>query len=188
MKRTLLSTLLLSLAAAFPLSAEEYKIDDAHSFIQFRIQHLGFSWLYGRFNTLAGNFSYDESKPDEAKIRVTIDTGSIDTNHAERDKHLRSEDFFAVNDYPKATFVGTDYKAAGKDKGTLTGNLTLRGVTKPVTIEVRHIGAGDDPWGGSRRGFHGTTTLTLADFGIPYDLGPAARTAKLMLTVEGIRQ
>jgi polyisoprenoid-binding protein YceI len=188
MKRTLLSALLLGLAITFPVAAEEYKIDDAHSFIQFRIQHLGFSWLYGRFNTLEGSYSYDETDPGSAKAKVSIDVASIDTNHAERDKHLRSGDFFAVKKHPKATFVGTGYKATGKDKGVLTGNLTLRGITKPVTIEVTHIGAGDDPWGGYRRGFHGVTTLTLADFGIPYDLGPSARTAELMLTIEGIRQ
>ncbi len=188
MKRTPIYALLLGLAMAFPAAADDYRIDDAHSFIQFRIQHLGFSWLYGRFNTLEGNFSYDDTKPNDAAIKVTIDTAGIDTNHAERDKHLRSDDFFAVGKHPKATFVSTGYKPIGKDKGILTGKLTLRGITKPITINVMHIGAGDDPWGGYRRGFHGTTTLTLADFGIPYDLGPAARTAELVLTIEGIRQ
>jgi len=188
MKRQSLFALLLGLSMAFPVAAADYKLDDAHSFVTFRIQHLGFSWLYGRFDTLNGSYSYDEAKPGAAKIKVTIDTASIDTNHAERDKHLRSEEFFYVDKFPKATFVSTGYKQTGKDKGTLTGNLTLRGVTKPISIDVTQMGAGDDPWGGYRRGFSGTTTITLADFGIPYDLGPAARTAELMLTVEGIRQ
>ena len=188
MKRQSLFALLLGLAFAFPVAAADYQIDDTHSFVQFRIQHLGFSWLYGRFNTLEGNFSFDEAKPAEAKIQVGIDVASIDTNHAERDKHLRGKDFFAVDQFPKATFVSTAYKQTGKDKGQLTGNLTLHGVTKPVTIDVTHMRAGDDPWGGYRRGFSGTTTLTLADFGMDYDLGPASRTAELMLTIEGIRQ
>lgn len=188
MKHQSLFALLLGLAVAFPVAAADYKIDDTHSFIQFRIQHLGFSWLYGRFNTLEGSYSYDEAKPADAKIKVNIDAASIDTNHAERDKHLRSEEFFYVDKYPKATFVSTGYKATGKGKGILSGNLTLRGVTKPVSIDVTQIGAGDDPWGGYRRGFSGTTSITLADFGIPYNLGPAARSAELMLTVEGIRQ
>jgi polyisoprenoid-binding protein YceI len=188
MKRHSLSALLLGLVMAFPVAAADYKLDDTHSFVQFRIQHLGFSWLYGRFNTLEGGFSYDEAKPEAAEIKVTIDAASIDTNHAERDKHLRGKDFFYVDEYPKATFVSTGYKPMGKDKGVLEGKLTLRGVTKPVSIEVTHVGAGDDPWGGYRRGFYGTTTITLADFGIPYDLGPAARSAELMLTVEGVRQ
>lgn len=188
MKRQPLFALLLGLVMAFPVAAADYKLDDAHTFIEFRIQHLGFSWLYGRFNTLKGNFSYDEAKPEASKVKVVINTASIDTNHAERDKHLRSKDFFAVDKYPEATFVSTGYTPMGKDKGRLEGNLTLRGVTKPVTIEVTQVGAGDDPWGGYRRGFYGTTAITLADFGIPYDLGPAARTAELMLTAEGIRQ
>ena len=180
--------LLLSLALAFPAAAADYKLDDTHSFVQFRIQHLGFSWLYGRFNTLEGTFSYDESKPESARIKVDIDAASIDSNHAERDKHLRGKDFFHVDEFPKATFVSTAYTPTSENKGVLNGELTLRGVTKPISIEVNQVGAGDDPWGGYRRGFHGTTTISLADFGIPYDLGPAARTAELMLNVEGIRQ
>lgn len=188
MKRQSLFALLLGLAFAFPVTAADYQLDDAHSFVQFRIQHLGFSWLYGRFNTLEGNFSFNEAEPEEAKIHVNIDVASIDTNHAERDKHLRSNDFFAVEQFPKATFVSTGYKQTGKGTGQLTGKLTLHGVTKPVTINVIQMGAGDDPWGGYRRGFSGTTTLTLADFGMAYDLGPASRTAELMLTIEGIRQ
>jgi polyisoprenoid-binding protein YceI len=188
MKRRNLFLPLLLLATAFPVAAADYKLDDAHSFIQFRIQHLGFSWLYGRFNTLEGSFSYDEKSPDKARVQVAIDVASIDSNHAERDKHLRSEEFFAVKEYPKATFVSTGYQPTGSETGRLTGNLTLRGITRPITIEVSRMGAGDDPWGGYRRGFHGTTTIALADFGIPYDLGPAARTAELMLSIEGIKQ
>jgi polyisoprenoid-binding protein YceI len=188
MKHQSLFALLLGLAMAFPVAAADYKLDDAHSFIQFRIQHLGFSWLYGRFNTLDGSFSYDEKSTDKAKVKVDIDVASIDSNHAERDKHLRGDDFFAVKKYPKATFISTAYQQTGKDTGRLTGNLTLRGVTRPITIEVSEMGAGDDPWGGFRRGFYGTTAITLAEFGIEFDLGPFARTAELMLSIEGIRQ
>jgi polyisoprenoid-binding protein YceI len=180
----------LALFIALPAAAEEYVIDTegAHAAIQFRIKHLGYSWLYGRFNAFSGNFSYDEKQPEQATVKVTIDMSSIDTNHAERDKHLRSADFFEVKKYPEAEFVSTGYQPQGMDKGRLQGNLTLRGVTRPVTIEVSQVGAGADPWGGYRRGFSGTTTLTLADFGIPYNLGPAAREAELTLSIEGIRQ
>jgi polyisoprenoid-binding protein YceI len=190
MKLKQLLPAILALCIALPASAEEYVIDTegAHATIQFRIKHLGYSWLYGRFNTFNGNFSYDEQKPEEARVEVTIDVASIDTNHAERNKHLRSPDFFDVDKYPQATFVSTSYQPQGTDKGQLQGNLTLRGVTRAVTIEVSQVGAGADPWGGYRRGFSGTTTLTLADFGIPYNLGPAAREAELTLSIEGIRQ
>jgi polyisoprenoid-binding protein YceI len=188
LKNTLL--LLLALVFAYPATADEYVIDTAkaHAFIQFRIQHLGFSWVYGRFNTFEGSFKYDEAKPRESKVEVMIDMASVDTNHAERDKHLRSPDFFDVDIYPEAKFKSTGYKPLGKDKGQLMGRLTIRDITKPVTIDVTHVGAGDDPWGGYRRGFHGTTTITMADFGIPYNLGPSAREVELMLSIEGIKQ
>lgn len=191
MKKLLLSLLLFGLgAASFTAQAEDYVIDTKgdHAFIQFRIQHLGYSWLYGRFNEFSGQFSYDEKQPEKASVSVTIDTASIDTNHAERDKHLRSKDFFDVKKYPEASFVSTAYKPMGKGKGKLSGNLTLHGVTKAITIDVEQVGAGPDPWGGYRRGFIGTTTLTLKDFGIDYDLGPSSTTAEVILSIEGVRQ
>ncbi len=189
MRKTLFA-ILLSLGLSAPASAEEYVIDTkgAHASITFRIQHLGYSWLYGRFNTFSGHFSYDEGEPASAAVEVSIDTTSVDSNHAERDKHLRSDDFLAVGDHPEATFVSTAYEPGADGHGVLHGNLTLRGVTKPVAIEVEHVGAGPDPWGGYRRGFSGTTSFALADFGIPFDLGPASREVELLLQVEGIRQ
>lgn len=189
MKKFLFGLFALGLSA-IPAHAADYVIDtkDAHAFIQFRIQHLGYSWLYGRFNDFEGKFSYDENNPGDASVSITIDTSSIDTNHAERDKHLRSKDFFHVDKYPQAKFVSTAYRQTGENSGQLSGDLTLHGTTRPVIIDVKHIGAGDDPWGGYRRGFHGTTVLKPAEFGMDYDLGPASSTVELMLSVEGIRQ
>ena len=131
------------------LFAEEYEIDTkgAHAFIQFRVQHLGYSWLYGRFNTFEGSFDYDENNPSASKVSVEIDTVSVDSNHAERDKHLRSDDFLDVSKYPKASFVSTSFQDKGDGKAALQGNLTLHGVTKPITIDVMHVGAGKDPLG-----------------------------------------
>mgnify|MGYP002065343014 CR=1 FL=1 len=140
------------------------------------------------FNTFAEEFSYDEATPAAASVSVTIDTASIDSNHAERDKHLRDEEFLNVEKHPQAKFVSTAYRQLADGKGELQGNFTLNGVTRPITIEVNHIGAGDDPWGGYRMGFAGTTRLKLADFGIDYDLGPASREVDLFLSIEGIRQ
>ena len=170
--------------------AADYLIDTkgAHAFIQFHIKHLGYSWLTGRFNRFEGEFSYDENNPDAAQVTVTIDTASVDSNHAERDKHLRDEDFLDVDRYPEARFVSTSYRALGDDKGELRGDLTLHGVTRPILIDVTHIGAGPDPWGGYRRGFEGRTSFALADFGITRDLGPASQTVHLWLGVEGIVQ
>jgi len=175
---------------AHSLWAADYVIDTkkAHAFIQFKISHLGYSWVLGRFNKFEGTFSYDEEKPEDAKVTVTIKTASVDTNHAERDKHIRGEDFLDVDKYPEAKFVSTAFEDKGDGKAILKGDFTLHGVTKPLTIEVEHVGAGPDPWGGQRRGFEGHAKFALKDFGIDYDLGPASQTVELYLSMEGILQ
>lgn len=189
MKNIFLATLLLA-ATALPVQAADYVIDTekAHAFIQFKISHLGYSYVLGRFNKFTGEFSYDEKNPSAAKVTVNIDPASIDSAHAERDKHLRGKDFFEVDKYTTAKFVSTSYTEAANGKGVLKGDLTLHGVTKNITIDVQAVGHGNDPWGGYRRGFTGTTTLTLADFGINYNLGPAAKTVDMTLVVEGIKK
>jgi len=186
--RILGAGLLLSLSGL--AQAADYVIDTkgAHAFIQFHIKHLGYSWLVGRFNTFSGEFSYYEANPNASKVEVTIDTASIDSNHAERDKHLRDEEFLDVEQFPEARFVSTSYRDLGNGKGELQGELTLHGVTRPLTIAVTMIGAGDDPWGGYRLGFEGRTSFALADFGIKRDLGPASKEVHLWLGVEGIRK
>ncbi len=193
MNKIILATILSGLTilmTPIKVNAADYVIDTkgAHAFIQFKIKHLGYSWLIGRFNKFDGQFSYDEKNPNASKIEVNIDPASIDSNHAERDKHLRSKDFLDVDKFPTAKFVSTSYKATGKNKGVLKGKLTLHGVTKTISIDVDHIGQGKDPWGGYRAGFAGNTTLTLKDFGINYDLGPASRTVDMFLSIEGIRK
>ena len=180
-----------SLTASQALAAD-YVIDTkgAHAAINFKIKHLGYSWLTGRFNTFSGDFSYDPADVAASSINVTIDTTSIDSNHAERDKHLRGSDFLEVSKYPEAKFVSksiTDIDDDGEEFDVV-GDLTLHGVTKEITIEVEKIGEGKDPWGGYRVGFEGETTIMLKDFGIDYDLGPASRSVELELHVEGIKQ
>lgn len=178
------------LLATSPLFAADYVVDTkgAHASIGFKIQHLGYSWLKGRFNTFSGEFSYDEAAPEKSKITIDIDPKSIDSNHAERDKHLRNADFLDVNSFPTAKFVSTSFAPKGNGEATLTGDLTLKGVTKPVEIAVTKLGEGKDPWGGYRAGFEGVTEIKLKDFGIDYNLGPASETVYLELSVEGIRK
>lgn len=185
--------LTLALAAALSLStanAADYVIDSkgAHASINFKIQHLGYSWLTGRFNDFEGTFSYDESKPSSAKIMVTINTDSLDSNHAERDKHLKSDDFLNVDDFPEAKFTSTKVVDKGNGMLDVMGDFTFHGVTKSITINAKKIGEGNDPWGGYRAGFAGTTTIALKDYGIDYDLGPASQTVELELHVEGVKQ
>jgi polyisoprenoid-binding protein YceI len=193
MKKTIIAAAIASTALfAGTAQAEEYKIDieGQHAFIQFKINHLGYSWLLGRFNEFEGSFNYDENAPENASINVTIETASIDTNHAERDKHLRSDDFLNVSEFPTARFESTRYvpDEDDADEGTMYGNFTLNGVTKEIAIDVEHVGAGEDPWGGFRRGFEGEVDLTLADYNIDNNLGPAAREVELYFSIEGVRQ
>ena len=166
--------------------AEDFLIDTEkdHAFVQFKASHLGYSFVMGRFNEFAGTFSYDEADPSQARVNITIDTASIDTNHAERDKHLRSGDFFDADRYPTITFDSTAFEEADNGTGKLTGDLSLHGVVRPVTIDVRHIGHGDDPWGGYRRGLEGITHLDSAEYGFPGWVGDV----EIYLVVEGIRQ
>jgi len=192
MKNRMLATaaLVSALAVGTSALADDYIIDSqgAHASINFKIKHLGYSWLTGRFDTFGGQFNFDPSNPAGSKIVVDIDTASVNSNHAERDKHLRSADFLNVDEFPDAKFESTSIEVTGDDTGVIKGDLTLHGVTRPIAIDAEYIGGGDDPWGGFRQGFAGTTELKLADFGIDYDLGPASRTVELELHVEGIRQ
>jgi polyisoprenoid-binding protein YceI len=151
---------------------------------------LGYSWLQGRFDKFAGNFSYDANNPSNNKVNLTIDIGSIDSNHAERDKHLKSARFFDAKKFPKATFVSTGWKNTGNNKAILSGKFTLRGVTKNIDINVTQIGAGKDPWGGYRRGFEGTTTLHLSDYKMKegHILGAVAENVEIWLSIEGVRK
>ena len=170
--------------------AADYAIDKQgqHAFVNFKISHLGYSWLYGTFKDFDGPFSFDAANPEASKVNVTLKTASVDTNHAERDKHIRSADFLNASKHATATFESTSVKSTGEGTADVTGNLTLNGVTNPVVIAAKFIGEGKDPWGGYRAGFEGSTTLTLKDFDISMDLGPASQTVELIISVEGIRQ
>lgn len=170
--------------------AADYKIDtkDMHAFVHFRIQHLGYSWLYGSFNDFSGDFSFDSNDLSSAKASIVINTASLDTNHAERDKHLRSDDFFDVKKFPQIKFVSTGFNPSVNNEGILHGNLTIHGVTRSVSLQVQQIGEGMDPWGGYRAGFFATTTLNRSDFGVDKNLGPASEKVEITLSIEGIRQ
>ena len=168
--------------------AADYKIDPAHSFIQFRVSHLGIGFVFGRFNTLEGSLTYDPAAgPSAQKVSVTIDTASVDTNHAERDKDLRSAKSLDVETYPQVTFESTGY-SGNADGGTLTGDLSYRGVTKSISFPIKLIAEGDDPWGNYRAGFEGKYTLVRKDFGETRNFGPKGETVALEIIIEGIRQ
>jgi len=165
----------------------QFDREGQHQFIQFRTGHLGFSYLYGRFNDFDGVFHYDADNPEESRVSVTVQTASVDSNHSERDRHLRDEDFLYVDQYPEATFQSTSVEMHDEEHATITGDLTLRGVTREIELDMEMVGHGEDPWGDYRMGFEGSATIVMDDFGIPEDLGPSAEEVELILSVEGIR-
>ena len=182
----------LALTAAMvittPTMAKEYQIDTkgAHAFILFQIKHMGFSWLSGRFNKFDGSFSYDEANPNDSSVEVTIDVASIDSMHAERDKHLRGDKYLNVDKYPQAKFVSSSFTDKGDGKAVMKGELTLHGVTKEIAIDVEHIGSGKSPWSkGEHAGFRGTVALKLEDFGMR-SMGPGNEHVYMTLDIEGI--
>ena len=170
--------------------AADYVIDKKgmHASVQFRVKHLGYSWLWGRFNDFSGTFKYDAHRANASSVEVTIDMSSLDSNHSSRDRHLKGEDFFDAGRYPEARFVSTSYRSLGTDRGRLSGNLTLRGATRPLTISVTKIGEGKDPWGGYRAGFEGRAEINILDFNFPDTLGPPSRNAEIILNIEGVRR
>ncbi|KAF0867361.1 YceI family protein [Pseudomonas sp. LD120] len=180
--------------AAGQVMAADYVIDKEgqHAFVDFKISHLGYSYITGTFKDLDGKFSFDAAKPEDAKIEVNVRTASVFTNHAERDKHITSKDFLESSKFADAKFVSTSVKPTGKNAdGKLTadvaGDLTLHGVTKPVVVKATFLGEGKDPWGGYRAGFEGTTSINRQDFGKMMDLGPASNNVDLYITFEGVK-
>jgi polyisoprenoid-binding protein YceI len=191
MKKTLLVTSLIAgMALSSIANAADYVIDTkgAHASVQFKIKHLGYSWLTGRFNDFSGDFSYDADKLSDSKISVKIDVSSIDSNHAERDKHLRGSKFLNVDENPISSFVSKRFVDNGDGSFDVVGDFTLNGVTREIVILSDKIGEGKDPWGGYRVGFTGTTSLLLKDYNVERDLGPASAEVYLTLDIEGIKK
>ncbi len=178
-----------ALLSAGQAMAADYVIDKEgqHAFVDFKISHLGYSFIHGTFKDWDGTFSFDAAKPEASKINVDLKTASLFTNHAERDKHISSKDFLDVAKYPEAKFVSTAVKSTGEKTADVTGDLTLHGVTKPIVIKATFNGEGKDPWGGYRAGFNGTSTLNLNDFGIKGP-GPTSQTLDLDISFEGVQK
>lgn len=190
LKKSLITSA-LTVALLSPLAnAADYVVDHkgAHASINFKIKHLGYSWLTGRFDNFSGNFSYDEKNVNDAKISIKIDTTSVNSNHGERDKHLRSGDFLEVTKFAEATFVSSSITDKGDNKLEVKGLFSFHGVSKEITIDATKIGDGKDPWGGYRAGFSGTTKIGLKEFGIKTNLGPASTHVELELHIEGVRK
>lgn len=184
-KSLLLTALLLTSTAAY---ADTYIIDTkgGHAAINFKFKHVGISWLLGEFKTFEGGFEFDENDVEASSITVDIDTTSLDSNHAERDKHIRDERYLDVDNHPTAKFVSTSFTDKGEGNMTVNGDLTLRGVTKPIAIEVSTVGKGETRWKDYRIGLEGETTINTQDFGME-SFGPE-HMVHMLLYIEGIKQ
>ena len=142
----------------------------------------------GSFQLFTGTVNLVDNDPTKSSVTAEIDVGSLKSDEEKLTGHLKSGDLLDVAKFPKATFVSKKVEPAGEGKAKITGDLTLRGVTKEVTIDAAYVGGGADPWGGNRTGFTGTTKFALADYGITFNLGPASKEVELTLEVEGVEK
>ncbi len=154
--------------AYVPVPGGDYNIDPAHSTVGFAIRHLEINWVEGRFKDFKGTIRYDEQDVTKSAVEFAARVESIDTGVAPRDKHLRTADFFDAEKYPELTFKSTRVERKGKDAYVLHGDLTLKGVTRPVALPFTVIGAVKDPWGNTRFGVEAHTKINRRDFQINY--------------------
>jgi polyisoprenoid-binding protein YceI len=180
-------------AATIPAfgATETYRIDPEHTNVGFRIRHF-FSKVPGRFNTFEGTITLDRQDLSKGSVEITIDASSIDTNEPARDKHLRSADFFDAEKHPKIAFRSTEVKKVADNRLKVSGNLTIRGVTKPVTLDVEVLGFG--PGYGFRGAFEARTTINRQDFGVAWndvvEGGGAVlgNEVEILINLEAVRQ
>lgn len=168
-RATGLFTALLVFALAHSAHATTWKVDAAHTTVGFTVSHL-FTSVHGRFDRFDGTIEFDPGRPEATVVRGSIEAASINTNHEKRDKHLRSGDFFDVEKYETLEFESTGGLTDVQGKGgKLAGTLTIRGVSKPVVLDVAFLGQGSDPWGNVRAGFAATLTINRKDFGLNWN-------------------
>ena len=168
-RRTVTAALFAAVLTSMPvLAAEVHNIDASHSEVSFQLRHL-VTQVRGSFNDYEGTINLDPANLEKSSVDFRIKAASIDTNNADRDKHLRGEDFFFVEKHPDITFKSKSIKKADKDTYNVTGTLTMRGVSKEVTLPVTYLGSVKDPWGNQKAGFATEVTLNRKDYGINWN-------------------
>lgn len=183
--RKLAATFLAATLPALALAGEAYRVDTVHSTVIFRVKHMGTSFAYGRFNVLEGTFDLDPADPGKSAIDFTVKAESIDTGNPKRDGHLKSPDFFNVRQYPKISFKSRSVTSAGKDTFDVNGDLTLHGVTKPVTVKVERVGGGKGMRGESLAGIEATFAIKRSDFGMKGMQGAIGDDVRVIVSAEG---
>ncbi len=184
----------VSFFLALPVFAAEdvqkFKIDESHTSVVFKISHLGFSYTYGQFPGVDGSFTINEAKPEASTLEVNLDVDKITTHNAKRDKHLKSPDFFNSKQFSKITFKSKSVKKTGANKYEISGDLTMHGVTKPLTLTFSRSRTGSDPWGNTRTGGDTSFKVKRSDFGMNFMQGEnqVGDEVEIMISLEGIKQ
>ncbi len=171
--RNVFPPLLLAAALSLPLSASaaDYKIDESHTRVGFKVRHLMSSWVHGEFTEFGGDIVFDPDNLEESSVDITIAMDSVDTGNDKRDTHLRTGDFFAAKRFPEMTFVSTEIRNAGGTSFEIVGDLTLRGVTQTVVLDVSWPGqAFRSPMGMLVYGFHAEAVIDRTEFGLDWNM------------------
>ncbi len=166
--KKILALAALALAAPTSRAADTWNIDKGHSDASFQVRHFVTN-VRGRFSDFSGTIVTDAARPEASSVDFKIVAASIDTGVADRDKHLRTPDFFDAEKHPEITFKSSAVKAVGKDAYAVTGTLTMRGVAKEITLPVTYLGSTKDPWGNTRAGFEASVTLNRKDYGVNWN-------------------
>jgi polyisoprenoid-binding protein YceI len=192
--KIMLVTALLPVMVVGTSLAAEYDIDLSHSSVNFQIKHLAISKVNGAFKDFSGSFSFDPEKPEATRADATIQLASVDTGNEKRDDHLRNPDFFDVAQYPTMTFTTTSVKMKDAEEGEVTGDLTLHGVTKSVTLDLEINGMTVDPWGNERIGASLTGEINRKDWGLTWNKAMetgglvVGEDVKITLEIQGIKK
>jgi polyisoprenoid-binding protein YceI len=167
-------------------AADTFTIDPVHSSLVFRVKHLNIGHIYGRFNQYSGTFAFDDKNPADCKLEMEVKIDSIDTANGDRDKHLKGPDFFSAKEFPTMTFKATRMKAADEKTYEVTGDLTIHGVTKEVTVKLERLGTGKDPRSGKpRTGWETTFRINRGDFGMKYGIPAIGDEVLIIVAMEG---
>jgi polyisoprenoid-binding protein YceI len=165
-----------------------WTIDKAHSLAEFSVKHMMVTTVKGRFANITGNIIWDEKNPANSSVEATIDATSVTTHDEKRDAHLASADFFEHGKYPTITFKSTKVEAKKADEFKVTGDLTIRGITREVTLDVEYNGTGKNPWGMQVAGFSASTSINRKDFGLNWnaalETGGVLVSDKVKITLE----
>lgn len=175
-----------------PLHADDYAIDPSHTSVIFGVSHLGYSFTYGRFDKVSGDFTLDPANPDAASFTLKIDAASVNTNDAKRDEHLRNADFFNTGEFPLISFKSEKVAVKEVDGAQIyevTGQLAMHGVTKPITLNLQKLGEGAGPSGQDfRTGFNCQAKLSRSEWGMTKMVGPIGDEVAVTISFEGIRK